>query len=31
MALGMKELKDDLRLSKRAEQLAKDKLIETKK
>lgn len=31
MALNMKELKDELRLSKRAEQMAKDKLLEVKK
>lgn len=31
MALGMKELKDELRVSKKAEQLSKDKLQESKK
>jgi hypothetical protein len=31
MALGMKELKDELRVAKKAEQMIKEKLQETKK
>ena len=31
IALGMKELKDELRLTKKTEQIAKEKLLETKK